>query len=243
MANLQQAPKLYHNGAKNNKQFYQIPQDLADVIFQKLGNSSAQLRIMMVLIGTKEGFGISDKWICERTGLQHASYITARKALVKRGWITHEASKGITINYSAIYAENSSNTTLPQEEIKKECSNTVLPQRSNMVLPQGSNMVLPHRSNTVLPITYKETDNKTDNFTDSLEGFAAKQAANPSVKPVEEEKPKAPRLGSRENPYPMSRRWLENHCNDLRSCGEGIWMYGDNDYVVEKPVEEETFKF
>ena len=154
MANYQQAPTLQFDSGKDlSKQHYAIPQDLADIIFNELGNSSAQLRIMMVLIGTKEGFNISDKWICDRTGLQHPSYINARKALVKRGWITHEPAQGITVNFKVIYGKNRSNTTLPEEEEKEN--------RSNTTLPQGSNMVLPQRGNMVLPITNK-TDNKTD---------------------------------------------------------------------------------
>ena len=163
MANYNQAPTLKFNGHKNKGQFYQIPQDLADIIFNELGNSSAQLRIMMVLLGTKEGFNISDKWICERTGLKHPSYINARKALVNKGWLTHEAAKGITVNINAIY-ENSSNTTLPLDETNDNCSNTTLLQRGNTILPQCSNTALPQRGNTTLPITYN-TDNKTDNKT------------------------------------------------------------------------------
>lgn len=167
MANYQQAPTLKFNGKKQAGQFYQIPQELADIIFTKLGNSSAQLRIMIVLLGTKEGFKISDKWICERTGLQHPSYITARKALVKRGWLTHEPAEGITVNIAAIYAE-CSNTILPQEEIKQECSNTTLPQGGNTTLLQRGNTTLPQCSNTILPITYN-TDNNKDKITDSVE--------------------------------------------------------------------------
>ena len=162
MANYNQAPELRFNGVKGQGQFYMIPQEIADIIFKELGNCSAQLRIMLVLLGTKEGFKISDKWICDRTGLQHPSYITARKALVNRGWLTHDAAKGITVNIDAIY--NRGNVVLPHEN-KNSCSNMVLPQRSNMVLPHSSNMVLPQRSNMVLPITNNEIDNKQDNQT------------------------------------------------------------------------------
>ena len=121
---------------------------------------------MLVLIGTKEGFNISDKWICERTGLLHPSYINARKALVKKGWITHEAAKGITVNLSAIYAQNRSNTTLPQEKLNKQCSNTILPQGGNTTLPHRSNTTLPQWGNTILPIT-DNIDNNTDKETDN----------------------------------------------------------------------------
>lgn len=168
MANYQQAPTLHHNGAKENgsNNFYKIPQELADIVFNELGNASAQLRIMLVLIGTKpECFNISDKWICERTGLLHPSYIKARKELFNRGWLSHNPAKGITVNFDVIYGEKRSNTTLPEEK-KKECSNTELPQRSNTTLPQRSNTILPQCSNMELPIIDK-IDNKINNKIDS----------------------------------------------------------------------------
>jgi hypothetical protein len=113
---------------------------------------------MLVLLGTKEGFKISEKWILERTGLLHASYIKARQALVNRGWLTHEESKGITVNINTIY--NRGNTILQNDETKNSCSNTILPQGSNTILPHSSNMTLPHCSNTIIPITNKEKINK-----------------------------------------------------------------------------------
>lgn len=218
MANYQQAPTLKFNGVKSlGNNFYGIPQDLADIIFRELGNSSAQLRIMIVLIGTKEGFNISDKWICERTGLQHPSYITARKALVKRGWLTHEAAKGITVNIDAIYGRNCGNTTLPEEE--KNCSNTTLPERSNTVLPQRGNMVLPEGSNMVLPITDKETDNKIDKLTDAQE-----QAPS-------QEEPEAE--GTAQKPIIVSREWLIKRHNHIQTCANGLFYYNDKFYKME----------
>lgn len=164
MANYNQAPTLQFNGAKEvDNNFYKIPQELADIIFKELGNSSAQLRIMMVLVGTKPGFQISDKWICDRTGLLHPSYINARKALVAKGWLTHDAAKGITVNFDAIRG-NRGNTILQNE---KQCSNTTLLQRGNTTLPHCSNTTLPQCSNTTLPII-NNIDNKIDNKTNSL---------------------------------------------------------------------------
>ena len=163
MPNLQQAPELKYNGEKSiSNQFYQIPQELADIIFKELGNSSAQLRIMMVLIGTREGFKISEKWILERTGLQHASYITARKALVNRGWLTLAAAQDIIVNFNAIRNENRGNTILP----------------GNTTLPHGGNTILPQPSNTILPIT----DKRTDNITNNIEVVSAASADTPSEK-------------------------------------------------------------
>lgn len=102
------APILAHNGNKQREEiepYYQIPQALADAIFSVLGNSSAQLRIMLVLIGTKPGFGVSQKWILQRTGLKEKSYIEARKALVARGWLTHTEYDSIIVNINKIYSD------------------------------------------------------------------------------------------------------------------------------------------
>lgn len=148
MANFRQAPELKFTGQKPEGQYYAIPQDLADIIFNVLGNSSAQLRIMIVLIGTKEGFKISEKWILDRTGLLHASYIKARQELVKKGWLSHDETEGITVNFNTILSE-------------KNRGNTVLPQRSNTILPQCSNMVLPITNKNKLKTTnYASTPNK-----------------------------------------------------------------------------------
>lgn len=148
MANLKQAPTLQHNGEKKDNLFYQLPQNLMDIIFNELKDKSAQLRIMIVLIGTKPGFKVSEQWILDRTGLQHASYISARKKLVEMGWLQLDAATTITVNINAIYAKGRSNTVLPQ----KNSSNTVLQNESNTVLQKSGN--------TVLPIIYNsETDN------------------------------------------------------------------------------------
>lgn len=108
------APTLEHNGAKSRvekEQYYQIPQALADAVFSVLGNSSAQLRIMIVLIGTKPGFHISQKWILQRTGLKERSYIEARKALVARGWLKHLECDSIIVNLDKIYADGEEKKT------------------------------------------------------------------------------------------------------------------------------------
>ena len=82
-----------------------IPQRLADIIFNVLGNSSAQIKIMMVLCGTKEGFFISGKWMRSRTGLSPQSYSAALKKLVKRGWVSHRNYQTIRVNFDKIYED------------------------------------------------------------------------------------------------------------------------------------------
>lgn len=157
MANSNQAPKLHHSGEKMvSNQFYQIPQDIADIVFNELGNASAQLRVMLVLIGTKEGYGVSEQWILDRTGINHSSYMTVRKALINRGWITLKPSEAIIVNYDNI---RSSITTIPQnnEEPIEESSITTIPHSSITTIPQSSI--------TTIPITYNNTYNITDNLT------------------------------------------------------------------------------
>ena len=152
--NYQQAPELKFIGEKQKgNQSYIIPQELADIIFKELGNSSAQLRIMMVLIGTKEGFKISEQWILDRTGLQHSSYINARKALIERGWLNLEAAQSITVNFNNIRG----NTILPR--------NTILRQRGNTILRQRGNTTIPITNNITNNITNKgETEREVPSF-------------------------------------------------------------------------------
>ena len=46
MANLRQAPKLYHTGKKHQGNFYQLPQDLMDIVFNKLdGKCGNQIKL------------------------------------------------------------------------------------------------------------------------------------------------------------------------------------------------------
>ena len=66
---------------------------------------AAQLRIMMVLCGTKEEFFISGKWMTKRTGLSQQSYSTALKKLVKRGSVSHRNYQTIRVNFDKIYED------------------------------------------------------------------------------------------------------------------------------------------
>ena len=102
--NTKQAPKLVFNGEKfnNTKGFYQIPQEAADVIFKTFARQPAFLRLMLVLIGTEPGFGLSLKWMLERTGMTQKTYYDTRDALVEMGWLTCENDQ-VIVNYDKIY--------------------------------------------------------------------------------------------------------------------------------------------
>lgn len=114
MPNYKQAPKLYHN--KNNfyeDNYYGLPQELMDCVFQQIdGKCGNQVKLMVVLLGTAGdgSFAISEKWICDRTGMFQQAYSAARKALIERGWIYVEDDKIFVlpsiIKYGFKYPEN-----------------------------------------------------------------------------------------------------------------------------------------
>lgn len=130
--NFKQAPKLYHSGKKKEGIFYQLPQDLIDIVFNALdGKNGNQIKLMCVLLGTQGNgsFGVSEKWICERTGMVQQTYNKARKALIDKGWLKLEEGK-LFVLVSAIYAEGTtSNCVKAQSEIVS---------RHNMKLCQGT---------------------------------------------------------------------------------------------------------
>ena len=121
MSNLKQAPKLYHTGKKHDTIFYQLPQDLMDIIFTKIdGKSGNQIKLMCVLLGTQGNgsFGVSEKWICDRTGMTQQTYNKARKALIEKGWLKLEDGK-LFVLISDIYAQGTSSNCALENENKK----------------------------------------------------------------------------------------------------------------------------
>lgn len=102
--NTKQAPKLVFNGNKFNhsKGFYQIPQEAADKLFNEFARKPAYLRLMLVLIGTEPGFGLSVKWITERTGMTQQTYYNTREELEKLGWLTCENDQ-VIVNFDKLY--------------------------------------------------------------------------------------------------------------------------------------------
>lgn len=102
--NTKQAPKLVFNGEKFNKTkgFYQIPQEAADRVFAEFARKPAYLRLMLVLIGTEPGFGLSVKWITERTGMTQQTYYNTRDELAEMGWLTCENNQ-VIVNFDKLY--------------------------------------------------------------------------------------------------------------------------------------------
>lgn len=112
MANYKKAPKLYHIGKKDGdkKNFIKIPQDLMESIFNQLnGRQGNVIKVILFLIGTvgDGSFGVSERWICDSTGMLKSCYIEARKTLVELGWVEVVAGR-ININFDKIRNMNGS---------------------------------------------------------------------------------------------------------------------------------------
>lgn len=111
------APKLIWNGDKFNRKgayskenrdgyyFYQYPMDILEYVMNIIGgNSGNQLKLMLILLGSAKGFGVSEKTVILRTGMKQQSYVEARKALVKMGIIEYSKGKHtITIDYDMLW--------------------------------------------------------------------------------------------------------------------------------------------
>lgn len=86
---MKQAPKLKFNKTKPRGNCYILPQETMDYIFDTIeGKNGNAIKLIIVLLGTKEGFGISTSWICQRTGMQKTAYYRARDYLAEIGLIT-----------------------------------------------------------------------------------------------------------------------------------------------------------
>lgn len=192
MPNLRQAPKLYHNKQDyKDKVFYNLPQDLMDCVFTQLdGRSGNQIKLMCVLLGTlgDGSFGISEAWICDRTGMVQQTYSTARRALVERGWIYVEDSKLYVlpeiIKNGFKYPDGSTDAQKKKirEDTISHCVNS-LKKKYNIqeqtqcdIVSKGQYDIV---SQTQCDIVYnKITINKEINNKDGL--FASNEAHNPS---------------------------------------------------------------
>lgn len=108
MPNKQQAPKIQYNGVKDrdSKKMGKAirTHELEAAIMNGLGDRDmAMLKIMLFLTGNAEGFQVAEKTICDRCNISESGYKSARAKLIKKGWITLNPGKTITVNYDAIY--------------------------------------------------------------------------------------------------------------------------------------------
>lgn len=107
--NYKNALKLYHRySMSKGEYFYNLPQKIIDSIFNNIdGKNGNAIKIMIVLLGTigDGSFGISEKYMCDRTGITAQNYYRARKFLENIGFITIEGNS-IIINIDRIINSN-----------------------------------------------------------------------------------------------------------------------------------------
>ena len=109
--NFQQAPILKHKGVKERNEtgwgFARRPHELEAAFAECLGDKEfAMYKIMMFLSGNAPNkFRVTEKTIMDRCNISETGYKKARKKLVEKGWISHEPSKYIQVNFDKIYSD------------------------------------------------------------------------------------------------------------------------------------------
>lgn len=109
MANVNNAPALYIKGSKwkeQNEQRISVADRLLVAIGNKKGLTANDRLLLILLLGQTDDptnpFHPSEKWIRERTGMSHDTYIERRKSLAAKGIITFKEYESITINIDMI---------------------------------------------------------------------------------------------------------------------------------------------
>ena len=109
MANTTNAPALYIKGQKwqqKNEQRVSV----ADRIWKELGTMkglTANDRLLLILLlgqtdDKNNPFHPSEKWIRERTGMSHDTYIERRKKLAEKGLIDFKEYESMTVRLDII---------------------------------------------------------------------------------------------------------------------------------------------
>lgn len=165
MPNYRQAPKLYHDKSNYNSEcYYNLPQELMDCVFTQLdGKCGNQIKLMVVLLGTLGNgtFGVSEKWVCERTGMVQQTYNTARKALVERGWIYLEDGMMFVlpkiIKYGFHYPEGATKEEMAaiREGTISNCVNDI--KKANGLMTKAHYEIVPQAQ---YEIVYNKINNK-----------------------------------------------------------------------------------
>lgn len=109
MSNTNNAPALYIQGQKwikENEQRISIADRLLVNIGSKKGLTANDRLLLLILIGQTNDptkpFHPSEKWIRDRTGMSHDTYIERRKSLVEKGIIEFKEYDSITINLNML---------------------------------------------------------------------------------------------------------------------------------------------
>lgn len=92
---MRSAPTLRFTEPKDDRcgsdNFYMLPQELMTAVMAGIrGNCLNQLKLMILLLGTKEGFMLSEEFVLQKLKISQQAYLKARKALIDKQWLILE---------------------------------------------------------------------------------------------------------------------------------------------------------
>lgn len=105
------APKLQFTEDKdwrcNTNNFYMLPQELMDAVMAGIkGNCLNQLKLMILLLGTKENFRVSEQYVLQHLNITQQAYLKARRALVDKGWLVLSKNPHtLTVNLDKVWED------------------------------------------------------------------------------------------------------------------------------------------
>lgn len=97
--------------------FGQQPQEIMYYVMNELtGQQGNMLKLMWLLLSTDVGYGVSQQWVLNSTGMQKDKYYDARSILVEIGWLLYEEQPSgpalLGINYTFLWQQ----AKLPKNE-------------------------------------------------------------------------------------------------------------------------------
>lgn len=178
-------------------------------------------------------FALSSKDANDTFGLKKKQYDNAVAELIEKGYLVQ--TEGLHYTFYEVSVVSKGNN-------EKETTNSVVSKGNNHDVSKGNNVVVSKGNNELYPKDTRNITDSTYNTTmDTTLACVSTMVETPAVnQPKAEEKKEV--AGSKNKPYEMSRDWLINHYNELRACGNGLYLYGEN-YVKELPKEKATFVF
>ena len=171
--NFRKAPELI-NIKPETKDFYLLDADIMEMAGSELGYPA--FKLLMVLMGTKNGFKVSEEWVCRKAATTTKNYSTRdRKSLVEHGYILYTPNCGtITIDYANIQkklfsykltqGESISELEFPQGECSILQVEVKIPQREYKFLQgEGYNRET-EKINNITDVVFPTENVNVENF-------------------------------------------------------------------------------
>ena len=183
MSNLQQAPTLMAQGAKNrgNGGYWSYNTDFISYLMNN--TTQNQLKLMLYLCGNTTGWHCSTQNIIDRTGLPSKQVISkVKKELAAKGWITYSEAENITVQYDNIYQQMKGNQNV-YPVVEKAVVEEVQGNQNDDPSLQGKQNDDP-RVNNLITLEGKQNDyhnNINNNIKEIVKGGSAGKPASPPL--------------------------------------------------------------